>query len=132
MSDYVISCCSTADLTKEQFEARDIKYLLFNFELDGKQYKDDLGVSIPFDEFYKRMEEGQMTKTSQPNAIDYDEYFRPFLEQGKDVIHLVLSSGITGALNSAKISEENMREEFPDRKIYVVDSLAACGGFRRE
>lgn len=129
MSDYIISCCSTADLTREQFEARDIKYLLFNFELDGKQYKDDLGVSIPFPEFYKKMAEGLMTRTSQPNATDYDDYFRPFLEQGKDIIHLVLSGGISGAINSAKISESNMREEFPDRKIYVIDSLAACGGF---
>lgn len=129
MGDYVISCCSTADLTKEQFDKRDIKYLLFNFELDGKYYKDDLGVSIPFTEFYKSMADGLMTKTSQPNATDYDEYFREFLSEGKDVIHLVLSSGISGAINSAKISESNMRDEFPDRKIYVIDSLAACGGF---
>lgn len=129
MSNYVISCCSTADLTQEQYDARDIKFLLFNFELDGKQYKDDLGASIPFPEFYKAMEDGLMTKTSQPNASDYDEYFRPFLQEGKDIIHLVLSSGISGAINSAKISESNMREEFPDRKIYVIDSLAACGGF---
>lgn len=129
MSNYVISCCSTADLTQEQFEKRDIKYLLFNFELDGKLYKDDLGKSIPFDIFYKAMADGAMTKTSQPNASDYDEYFRKFLLDGKDVIHLVLSSGISGAINSAKISESNMREEFPDRKVYVIDSLAACGGF---
>ena len=129
MGDYVISCCSTADLTQEQFDAKDIKFLLFNFELDGKRYKDDLGVSMSFPQFYKAMEDGLMTKTSQPNATEYDEYFRSFLKEGKDVIHLVLSSGISGAINSAKISEENMREEFPDRKIYVIDSLAACGGF---
>lgn len=129
MSNYVISCCSTADLTQEQFDARDIKFLLFNFELDGKQYKDDLGVSMSFDDFYAAMEEGKMTRTSQPNVSDYDEYFRKFLEEGKDIIHLVLSGGISGAINSAKISETNMREEFPDRKIYVFDSLAACGGF---
>lgn len=129
MGDYVISCCSTADLTQEQFDAKDLKFLLFNFELDGKRYKDDLGVSMSFPQFYKAMEDGLMTKTSQPNATEYDEYFRSFLKEGKDVIHLVLSSGISGAINSAKISEENMREEFPDRKIYVIDSLAACGGF---
>ena len=109
MSDYVISCCSTADLTQERYDERDIHYLLFNFELDGKRYKDDLGASIPFKEFYKAMEEGQMTKTSQPNATDYDEYFRGFLKEGKDVIHLVLSSGISGAINSAKISEEDRK-----------------------
>lgn len=129
MADYVISCCSTADLTQEQFDDRNIKFLLFNFELDGKQYKDDLGVSMPFTDFYKAMADGLMTRTSQPNATDYDDYFRSILQEGKDIIHLVLSSGISGAINSAKISEANMREEFPDRKIYVVDSLAASGGF---
>jgi len=129
MSDFVLSCCSTADLTQEQFDARDIKFLLFNFELDGKQYKDDLGVSIPLHDFYECMAQGQMTKTSQPNATDYEEYFREFLIDGKDIIHLVLSSGISGAINSAKIAESSMREEFPERKIYVFDSYAASGGF---
>jgi len=129
MADYVISCCSTADLSQEEYDARDIKYLLFNFELDGKQYKDDLGKSIPFHDFYQAMADGKMTRTSQPNATDYDEYFRQFLSEGKDVLHIVLSSGISGAINSAKISESNMRDEFPDRKIYVIDSMAASGGF---
>ena len=53
--NYVLSCCSTADLTDEQFEARSIHYICFHFELGGKSYMDDLGKSIPFDEFYKRM-----------------------------------------------------------------------------
>ena len=60
--NYVLSCCSTADLTDEQFEARSIHYICFHFELGGKSYMDDLGKSIPFDEFYKRMEQGEDTK----------------------------------------------------------------------
>lgn len=49
MRDYIISCCSTADLTEEHFKARDISYICFHFELNGKEYADDLGKSIPFD-----------------------------------------------------------------------------------
>ena len=76
MGNYVISCCSTADLSKEHFDAIDVKYICFHFELDGKQYEDNLGVSIPFDEFYSRMANGADTKTSQVNAEEFEEYFR--------------------------------------------------------
>lgn len=129
MSNYVISCCSTADLSKEHFEKIDVKYICFHFELDGTQYEDNLGVSIPFDEFYARMANGADTKTSQVNAEEFEEYFRSFLEQGLDILHISLSSGISGVINSANIAKETLQEEFPDRKIYVVDSLAASSGY---
>lgn len=129
MNNYVISCCSTADLSKEHFEAIDVKYICFHFELDGMQYEDNLGVSIPFDEFYARMAKGADTKTSQVNAEEFEEYFRSFLEQGLDILHISLSSGISGVINSANIAKETLQEEFPDRKIYVVDSLAASSGY---
>lgn len=129
MSNYIISCCSTADLEKEHFEKRNISYICFHFEVDGKTYKDDLGESIPFDKFYKMMEEGAMTKTSQVNADEYEEYFEKFLQEGKDILHLCLSSGISGSINSANIAKSNLEERYPDRKIYVVDSLAASSGF---
>lgn len=129
MENYVISCCSTADLSKEHFDAIDVKYICFHFELDGKQYEDNLGVSIPFDKFYSRMANGADTKTSQVNAEEFEEYFRSFLEQGLDILHVSLSSGISGVINSANIAKETLQEEFPDRKIYVVDSLAASSGY---
>ncbi|MBU5476496.1 DegV family protein [Eubacterium sp. MSJ-21] len=129
MGNYVLSCCSTADLSKEHFEAIDVKYICFHFELDGTQYEDNLGVSIPFDEFYARMANGADTKTSQVNAEEFEEYFRSFLEQGLDILHISLSSGISGVINSANIAKETLQEEFPDRKIYVVDSLAASSGY---
>ena len=53
MSDYVLSCCSTADLSKEHMEQRDIRYICFHYELDGKQYADDLGQSMNFEDFYR-------------------------------------------------------------------------------
>lgn len=129
MSDFILSCCSTADLTKEHFEARDINYLCFSYELDGVRYLDDLGETMSLDDFYKAMENGAGTKTSQPNVAEYEEYFEPFLKEGKDVLHLTLSSGISGAHNSACVARNMLAERYPDRKIYVVDSLAAASGF---
>ena len=129
MSDYIISCCSTADLSKAHFEKRDIHYICFHFYLDGKPYADDLGQSIPFDEFYKAMENGAATKTSQVNDDEFVAYFTPFLEQGKDILHVCLSSGISGVHNSAVIAQKQLQEKFPERKIYIVDSLGASSGY---
>ncbi|MCR5650093.1 MAG: DegV family protein [Lachnospiraceae bacterium] len=129
MSKYVISCSSTADLTKEHFESRDISYICFHFYLDGVEYPDDLGQSISFDEFYSKMEEGVMTKTSQINSDEFEDYFRKILDQGKDIIHVSLSSGISGVVNSALIAKDVLSQEYPDRKIYIVDSLAASSGY---
>ena len=129
MQEYILSCCSTADLTPQRFAERNIEYICFHYELDGVQYPDDLGQSIPFDEFYQKMVDGAETRTSQVNVDEYETYFRKFLEAGKDVLHLALSSGISGSANSARIAAEQLREEFPDRKLYIVDSLAAASGF---
>ena len=129
MSDYILSCCSTADLSKEHFEMREIHYICFHFMLDDITYPDDLGQSIPFPEFYQKMADGAMTKTSQVNADEFVEYFRPFLQEGKDILHFTLSSGISGVYNSACIAKDMLSEEFPDRKIYIIDSLAASSGY---
>ena len=129
MCDYVISCCSTADLSAEHFEERNINYVCFKYELDGVSHYDDLGKTMPFDKFYQAMADGAETKTSQVNADEYEKYFRKFLEDGKDILHLCLSSGISGSINSAMIAKSALEEEFPDRKIYVLDSLAASSGF---
>lgn len=129
MGDYVLSCCSTADLSKEHFEARDIHYVCFHFMLAGKDYPDDLGRSVPFDQFYKAMAEGAETRTSQVNISEYLDYFTGFLEQGKDILHVSLSSGISGTYSSAESAAMIARERFPERKIYVVDSLGASSGY---
>lgn len=129
MSEYVISCCSTADLTAEHFKERNIEYLCFHYELDGKQYIDDLGKTMSMSDFYQAMVDGAETRTSQVNAEEYEAHFRKYLEQGKDIIHLTLSSGISGTINSALVAKANLEEEFSERKLYVVDSLAASSGF---
>ena len=129
MPDYIISCCSTADLSREHFAARDIRYICFHFYLDGKHFYDDLGKSISFPDFYQAMQNGAETKTSQVNEDEFIAYFTPFLEAGKDILHISLSSGISGVYNSAVLAQKTLQARFPERKIYIVDSLGASSGY---
>ena len=129
MADYILSGCSTADLSAEHFAARDIHYICFHFLLDGRQYEDDLGKSIAFEDFYKAMAGGADTKTSQINTEEYIAYFTPFLEAGKDVLHVTLSSGISGANAAACMAAERLRAQYPGRTIHIVDSLGASSGY---
>ena len=128
MSNFILSCCSTADLTNEHLASRDISYLPFTYYINDEPYTDDLGQSMSSEEFYKKMVDGADTKTSQPNAEKYAEYFSTLLATGKDVLHLVLSSGISGSYNSAMIAKEELEGKFPGQKLYIVDSLSASSG----
>ena len=129
MSSYVISCCSTADLTEEHFSKREISYICFHYKLNDTEYADDLGKSMPFDQFYAAMAAGASTKTSQVNADEFEAYFETFLQDGKDILHVCLSSGISGVLNSAMIAKADLEERYPERKILIVDSLGASSGY---
>ena len=75
MQNYVLSCCSTADLSHEHFTSRGIHYICFHYYMDGVEYADDLGKSMSFDDFYAAMQNGTDTKTSQVSAGEYAEYF---------------------------------------------------------
>ena len=129
MSDYILSCCSTADLTHEHFESRDIHYICFHYFLDGKEYPDDLGQSVPFAQFYDAMSKGADTRTAQVSIGEYVDYFTPFLEQGKDIVHVSLSSGLSGTVNAARNAALIVKERFPERNVYVIDSLGASSGY---
>ena len=129
MQKFMLSCCSTADLTEEHFKSRDIQYVCFHFALDKVTYPDDLGKSIPFDKFYKAMAAGAETKTSQVNVDEFINYFTPFLEVGQDILHVSLSGGLSGSVNSAMIAREELIKKYPDRKLYIVDSLCASSGY---
>ncbi|MCR5283351.1 MAG: DegV family protein [Lachnospiraceae bacterium] len=129
MGDFVLSACSTADLTKEHFEKRDIKYIYFHYEIDGKQYLDDLGQTMSFHDFYDAMRNGAMTKTSQISMGEFIDYFEPMLKAGKDILHVSLSSGLSGVVNSARLAQEELSEKYPERKLIVVDSLSASSGY---
>ncbi len=129
MADYVLTTSSTADLSREYLEKIHVPYVCFHYELGGKSYTDDLWSSMDPHTFYQRMLNGEESRTSQVNMTEYMEFWRPFLEKGQDVLHLTLSSGISGTVNSARAAAEELRKEFPGREIYVVDSLAASSGF---
>ena len=129
MKEYILSCCSTADLTKEHFLSRSINYICFHYALDGVEYSDDLGETIPFDEFYARMSQGADTRTSQVNISEYVDYFSAFAEAGKDIVHVCLSSGISGTINSARNAALIIKERYPDCTIHIVDSLGASSGY---
>jgi len=129
MQKYILSCCSTADLTEEHFLQRDIHYICFHYELDGKAYPDDLGKTMSFPDFYAAMANGADTKTSQINTDEFYQYFEGFLKEGYDILHVCLSSGISGVVNSASVAKEELSEKYPDRKIFVVDSLGASSGY---
>ncbi len=126
---YILSCCSPADLSKEHFESRDIHYVCFHYALDGVEYPDDLGQTIPFDEFYARMSAGADTRTAQVNVSEYVDFFTPFLEAGQDIVHVCLSSGISGTINSARNAALVLKERYPERKLFVIDSLGASSGY---
>lgn len=128
MANFVVSTCSTADMSKEKFEARDIKYACFHYEMDGVSYTDDLFQSMSVDDFYTRSAKGADVKTSQINVDEFCNYYEQFLKEGLDIIHLSLSSGISGVSNSAIVAAEMMMEKYPDRKIFAYDSLCASAG----
>lgn len=130
MNKYLLSCCSTSDLNVKHYKDRGIRYICFHYFLDGIEHKDDFGETLPISEFYKKMEQGAMTKTSQLNAQDYYNYFENLINEGyKEILHLTLSSGISGTINSAKIAVNMINEKYKDVKIYIVDSLAASSGY---
>lgn len=129
MGSFILTCCSTVDMKKEFFEQRQIPYVCFHYTMDGVTYPDDLGQSIPFPEFYDRIAKGATPVTSQVNVEEYCDFFEPFLKEGKDILHLTLSSGISGTYNSACVAREEMSSRYPDRKIVIVDSLGASSGY---
>lgn len=129
MASYVLSCCSTVDLTREWLENRNIEYIYFNYQLDGKPCKDDFGQTNPPAQLYAKMLAGADAKTSQVSTGDYAEHFEKFLAQGLDVIHVTLSSGISGTYNSAVAARDLLAEKYPERAIVVVDSLCASSGY---
>ena len=129
MSEYVLTTSSTADLSREYLEKIHVPYVCFHYELGGESHPDDLWTSMDPHTFYQRMLAGEESRTSQINMTEYMDFWRPFLQDGKDLIHLTLSSGISGTINSARAAAEELRKEFPDREIYIVDSLAASSGY---
>ncbi|HSB65627.1 MAG TPA: DegV family protein [Anaerolineales bacterium] len=129
MPDYLITCCSTADLPAEYFVKRNVPYTCFHFNMDGKEYPDDLGQSMSFDEFYRRIAAGALPTTSQISVGQYIEFFEPVLMGGKDILHISISSGLSGSYNSALLARDELLQKYPTRKLSIVDSLGASSGY---
>ncbi len=129
MENFILSCCSTADLSKQHFEQRDIHYICFHYSVDGKEMKDDLGQSMSFEDFYKAMANGCETKTSQVSTGEYTEFFEKFLAAGQDILHICISSGLSGTINSARAAAEILQAKYPQRQLLIVDSLGASSGY---
>lgn len=129
MNNYVLCAGSTVDLTCEYLKRRGIEWIGFHFSIDGKEFVDDMGRNLSSADFYQTMRDGGETKTWQLNSEDYCEFFRPFLMDGKDVVYVCLSSGLSGTYNSACLAADELSDEFPDRKVYVIDSLGASSGY---
>ena len=126
---YAITCCSTADLPTQFYEKTGISYAKFHFSMNGVEYDDDLGLSISPEEFYQQIRQGALPVTSQVNVQQYEDLFEPILRSGKDLIHLTLSSGISGSIGSARIAARELSERYPNRRIQIIDSLAAASGY---
>ena len=129
MSKYTLCACSTVDIDKKYLDESGIGIVNFQFILDGKSNKDDFGSNISFKEFYDMMRKGAKPTSSQPSPDAYLETWEKYLSDGSDILHITLSSGISGAYNSALIAKDLASEKYPDRKIIVIDdNIAYTGG----
>ena len=128
MSDFILSTSSTVDLTAEYLEKRDIKYICFTFAMDGEEYLNDFGKSMPISEFYTRMDNGSEPTTSQVNVSRYIDYFEDLVKEGKPILHIDFSSGMSGSYNSSLIAKQEVIEKYPDAQINIIDSLGGATG----
>lgn len=101
----------------------------FCFRIGETDYADDFGKSISNEEFYKLTSGGAKVKTSQISSGRYVEFFEPFLKDGKDVLHVTLSSGLSGTYESCLSAKKELEAKYPERKVYVIDSLCGSMGY---
>ena len=129
MSEFVIMTDSAADLPEALVREMEVEVMPLRFTIEGETYEDHPDRrAMPIETFYDRLRQGQMATTSAVNVGDYHDALKPILESGKDVLVLAFSSGLSTTYQSAVIAAEELAEEFPERKIAVVDTLCASLG----
>ena len=128
MNKYILTCGSICDLSNELLKELDVDYIPYHFYLDDKEYVDDLGVSFSNEEFYNLLKSGSNPKTSQVTINEYTNFFEKYLSSGQDLLHIAFSSGLSGSYNCAMLAKNMLEKKYPERKIYIVDSLAASSG----
>jgi len=126
MSDFIITSDDTTDLTEEYCKERDLYLIPMSYIINGKNYKGDDRLTPK--KFYDKIREGAMPTTSQINPDEGKEALRPFAAAGHNIIHIAFSSGLSGTCQSMRLAAEDLMEEYPEIRIYVVDSLCAALG----
>ena len=127
MNNYVIFTDSCCDISPETLAKWDVTYadMTFTFVGEDKEY---IGTDISNKDFYDRMKQGAIAKTAAINAAAFTDAFEPILKEGKDILYVAFSSGLSTTVNSANMAVADLKEQYPDRKIIVVDTLAASAG----
>lgn len=127
MNNYVIFTDSCCDVSPKTLAEWDVPYANMTFSFVGED-KEYINSDITNKEFYARMREGAHAKTAAINAATFIDAFEPILKEGKDILYVAFSSGLSTTVNSANMAVADLREQYPERKIIVVDTLAASAG----
>ena len=128
MRDFVITCNSTMDMPKEWVDSHGLIVLPLTYTLDNNTYVDAIEGGLTAKEFFDKLRAGFMSVTSQINAEEAKAFFEPILKEGKDILHISFSSGLSGTYNSTRLAAAELREDYPNATITVIDSLCACMG----
>lgn len=126
MNDYMITTDNNADLPENFYKNHEVGYTYLSYTLEGKEYTE--GNFLPVEEFYNKMRAGSMPTTSQVNPESARALFEPYLKDGRDILHIAFSSGLSGTFNSCRIAAEELMQEYPGRRVLVLDSLSASLG----
>ena len=126
MSEYVITTDNNSDLPEKYLKDHGVGCMYLSYSMDGKNYTH--GNFLPEHEFYETMRNGSMPTTAQVNPENAKALLEPYLKEGKDILHLSFSSGLSGTYNSMCIAAEELQEKYPERKIVVIDTLCASLG----
>lgn len=128
MSNFKIISDSSCDFSPELAKEKNVEIVPFYISFDDNNYLKE-GVDIQRDNFYSRLiNERTFPKTSLPSVQDYIDVYRPYLEQGEDILSLCISSSLSGSYQSATNAANILLEEFPDRKISIIDTMQATFG----
>lgn len=128
MAEYIISTDTSCDFPLEYVKQHQLPLVTLFYSIDGVTGENGCPSSDVLKNFYDKMRAGSMTKTQQASIEDTEKVFREILKEGKNILHIAFSSGLSGTANAARLAAENMMEEFPGRKIIVIDSLCASLG----
>ena len=131
MNNYLIFTDSAVDMPQHYFEEYDLRVIPMQYTLNGKDYichNESPDHDQRCDELFAALRKGGDIHTSQITPFNFTEIWRPLLEAGNDILHISFSSGLSATAENATIAAIELHEEFPDRKMIVVDSLSATQG----